>query len=326
MAAQLLLVARHAGETSRSRCRCPMGAARGAIVLARDGTPLRAFADRDGVWRYPASLDRVSPLYLQALIGYEDRWFWQASAASTRSRCARRRAVGAAWARGVGRFDADDAGRAHPRSAATGASQRGRQDAADGARAATGSASVEARDPRAVPGSRAVRRHDRRRRGGELGVSRQAGVAACRMRKRRCSSCCRSRRAACGRTANPNAPASHATRCLRAWRRKACGRAATCATRASSRSSRVRSQPPRHAALLAQRLRDASPGVARIRSTHRHRSAAHAGRARCRVLLRSAAAHVGGAAGRRQRDAGGAGLRRFGRVRRSRSASATSTW
>jgi penicillin-binding protein 1C len=38
---------------------------------------LRAFADRDGVWRYPASVERVSPLYVQALIGYEDRWFYK---------------------------------------------------------------------------------------------------------------------------------------------------------------------------------------------------------------------------------------------------------
>lgn len=47
------------------------------LVVARDGTPLRAFADRDGVWRYPASLDTVSPLYVQALLNYEDRNFWR---------------------------------------------------------------------------------------------------------------------------------------------------------------------------------------------------------------------------------------------------------
>lgn len=49
----------------------------GAVVVARDGTPLRAFADRDGVWRYPVSAEQVSPLYLQALLNYEDRWFWK---------------------------------------------------------------------------------------------------------------------------------------------------------------------------------------------------------------------------------------------------------
>lgn len=46
------------------------------VVVARDGSPLRAFADARGVWRYPATPEHVSPLYLQALLGYEDRWFW----------------------------------------------------------------------------------------------------------------------------------------------------------------------------------------------------------------------------------------------------------
>jgi len=47
------------------------------VVLARDGTPLRAFADSDGVWRYPTTADKVSPLYLKALLTYEDRWFYR---------------------------------------------------------------------------------------------------------------------------------------------------------------------------------------------------------------------------------------------------------
>ncbi|GAA0715074.1 penicillin-binding protein 1C [Dokdonella soli] len=47
------------------------------VVLARDGTPLRAFPDSDGVWRYPIQLQDVSPLYIQALLTYEDRWFWR---------------------------------------------------------------------------------------------------------------------------------------------------------------------------------------------------------------------------------------------------------
>ena len=55
------------------------------LVVAADGTPLRAFADAEGVWRYPASTDSVSPLYLQALLTYEDRWFWSIRA-STRWR------------------------------------------------------------------------------------------------------------------------------------------------------------------------------------------------------------------------------------------------
>ncbi len=46
-------------------------------VVAEDGTPLRTFPDENGVWRYPVKPDDVSPLYLQALINYEDRFFRQ---------------------------------------------------------------------------------------------------------------------------------------------------------------------------------------------------------------------------------------------------------
>ena len=53
----------------------PAAGAGGAVVLAADGTPLRAFANRDGVWRYPVAIDQVSPHYVQALVTYEDRWF-----------------------------------------------------------------------------------------------------------------------------------------------------------------------------------------------------------------------------------------------------------
>ncbi|MBJ8378349.1 peptidoglycan glycosyltransferase PbpC [Citrobacter cronae] len=47
------------------------------VVVAHDGTPLWRFADTDGIWRYPVTIDEVSPRYLQALINYEDRWFWK---------------------------------------------------------------------------------------------------------------------------------------------------------------------------------------------------------------------------------------------------------
>lgn len=47
------------------------------VVVAEDGTPLWRFADSQGVWRYPVTLKDVSPRYLQALIQYEDRWFWR---------------------------------------------------------------------------------------------------------------------------------------------------------------------------------------------------------------------------------------------------------
>lgn len=47
------------------------------VITAEDGSPLRAFADEQGIWRYSVKLEEVSPLYIQALIHYEDRWFWQ---------------------------------------------------------------------------------------------------------------------------------------------------------------------------------------------------------------------------------------------------------
>ncbi|NBA95083.1 peptidoglycan glycosyltransferase PbpC [Pseudomonas sp. R5(2019)] len=47
------------------------------VVLAEDGTPLWRFADAKGVWRYPVTAEQVSPLYLQALLTYEDRWFYR---------------------------------------------------------------------------------------------------------------------------------------------------------------------------------------------------------------------------------------------------------
>ncbi|XPE25359.1 transglycosylase domain-containing protein [Shigella sonnei] len=47
------------------------------VVVAQDGTPLWRFADADGIWRYPVTIEDVSPRYLEALIDYEDRWFWK---------------------------------------------------------------------------------------------------------------------------------------------------------------------------------------------------------------------------------------------------------
>jgi len=47
-----------------------------SVVSDRDGRPLRAFANSDGVWRYPTSITKVSPYYLQALFAYEDRYFY----------------------------------------------------------------------------------------------------------------------------------------------------------------------------------------------------------------------------------------------------------
>jgi penicillin-binding protein 1C len=48
----------------------------GMVVVARDGTPLRGWPDADGVWRIPVAPPQVSPRYLDALLTYEDRWFY----------------------------------------------------------------------------------------------------------------------------------------------------------------------------------------------------------------------------------------------------------
>ena len=48
----------------------------GLLVVARDGSPLRGWPDADGVWRFPITPEQVSPRYLDALLTYEDRWFY----------------------------------------------------------------------------------------------------------------------------------------------------------------------------------------------------------------------------------------------------------
>lgn len=45
------------------------------VVLARDGTPLRAFPDSAHIWRHPVRIEEVSPRYVEAVVGYEDRYF-----------------------------------------------------------------------------------------------------------------------------------------------------------------------------------------------------------------------------------------------------------
>ncbi len=54
----------------------PLDPAYARVVLDMKGRPLRAFADTSGVWRYPVTLEQVSPRYIEALLGYEDRYFW----------------------------------------------------------------------------------------------------------------------------------------------------------------------------------------------------------------------------------------------------------
>lgn len=46
------------------------------VVVDNQGEVLRRFADDRGVWRYPTTSEQVSEYYIQALLSYEDRWFY----------------------------------------------------------------------------------------------------------------------------------------------------------------------------------------------------------------------------------------------------------
>ena len=46
------------------------------VVLAEDGSALRTWPGSDGALRHPARIADVSPRYLEALLAYEDRWFY----------------------------------------------------------------------------------------------------------------------------------------------------------------------------------------------------------------------------------------------------------
>jgi len=48
----------------------------GVVVVAEDGTPLRAYPTSDGIWRYWVNVEDVSPRYVEALLAYEDRYFY----------------------------------------------------------------------------------------------------------------------------------------------------------------------------------------------------------------------------------------------------------
>lgn len=48
----------------------------GTRVLDRDGTELRRYLASDSMWRFPVTLDEVSPELVTALVESEDRWFY----------------------------------------------------------------------------------------------------------------------------------------------------------------------------------------------------------------------------------------------------------
>jgi penicillin-binding protein 1C len=47
------------------------------VVLAEDGSALRTWPGKDGALRHPVRIADVSPRYLEALLAYEDRWFYR---------------------------------------------------------------------------------------------------------------------------------------------------------------------------------------------------------------------------------------------------------
>lgn len=47
------------------------------VVNDNNGRPLRAFANEQGIWRYQVNVHQVTPRYLEALLTYEDRHFYQ---------------------------------------------------------------------------------------------------------------------------------------------------------------------------------------------------------------------------------------------------------
>ncbi|STV87278.1 penicillin-insensitive transglycosylase [Klebsiella michiganensis] len=188
--------------------------------MAEDGTPLWRFADAQGVWRYPVTLADVSPRYLQALIQYEDRWFWDHPGVNPFS------IVRAAWQDLTsGRVISGGSTLTmqvarlldpHPRTFGGKLRQLWR-------RAAAGVASVKKRDPHALPQPGAVRRYAARgsaQPAGPISVNRPRSSA---MAKRRCWRYCRRRRAGCVRIAGRSERRRRAIRCCCGWKIRACG-------------------------------------------------------------------------------------------------------
>lgn len=54
----------------------PDASAFAQVVTDADGAVLRVFPDQSGIWRYATTLTGVDPKYVEALLAFEDRWFW----------------------------------------------------------------------------------------------------------------------------------------------------------------------------------------------------------------------------------------------------------
>ena len=273
-----------------------------------------------------SSVDEVSPLYLQALMTYEDRWFRRHPGVNPVALLRAALAVGQPGPHRVRRLDPDHAGRAHPRAAAA---QR-RRASCDRccARCNWNGICRRTRSWRSVPQPRAVRRHHRRRRGGELGLPGQAGAQPVACRSGPAGRAAAIAQPLAPRPPSPTRRAARATRCCaRMATQGAWTPGAKCDDALIEPVVSRRLEPPMLAPLLAERLRRANPG----RAQHR---AARIDHALQRMLEERVAdyfsqlarAHLRRLAGRRQRHA----CRRAPTSVRSRSrnrrAWATSTW
>ena len=293
------------------------------LVTARDGTPLRAFADAHGVWRYPTTPEQVSPLYLEALLTYEDRWFWR-----------------------------------HPGINPVALFRAGGQMLRSG-RIVSGGSTLT------MQVARILDRHSRTP-WGKLKQLLRALQLEAHLSKREILTLYLERApfggtiegveaASWAYLGKPAARLSRAEAALLAVLPQAPSRLRPDRTPAAAQRardkvlermvargvwSRAEVDDARHrsggvaraAAAAVRRAAGATAAQARTRQATRIAStidpdlAAHAGGARRRVFLAAARAHVGGAAGGRQRDPGSARLRRLGRRSATRRGSATSTW
>jgi penicillin-binding protein 1C len=96
------------------------------LIVARDGTPLRAFPDRNHVWRHPVALGDVAPPTTKPCCATKTAIFAGTRGQSLRAR-ARRRPVGHQRPHRLGRLDDHHAGRPHPRAHAAQPDRQGRQ-------------------------------------------------------------------------------------------------------------------------------------------------------------------------------------------------------
>ena len=151
-------------------------------VQDRDGQLLRAFATPDGYWRLETRLDKVDKQFVDMLVAYEDKRFWDHDGVDV---LALARAAGQfvdQWPYRLRRLDAVDA--ACPADRAARQPQPRLQDQADAARHADRAAAHQARDPRTLPDAGALWRQSGRRARRLARLFRQGAEAAHRLGSR----------------------------------------------------------------------------------------------------------------------------------------------